>query len=62
VVKAESDHQYSLQQVLDSSSRGVQTDVGVMASKNNNSAAVMLWNYHDADVKGDTTNDFNFYQ
>jgi len=54
-VKAESDHQYSLQQVLDSSVRGAQTDVGVMASKNTNSAAVMLWNYHDADIKGDTT-------
>jgi len=55
-VKAESDHQYSLHQVLDSSVREVQTDVGVMASKNNNAAAIMLWNYHDADVKGDTTN------
>jgi xylan 1,4-beta-xylosidase len=55
-VKAESDHQYPLQQVLDSSIRGEQTDIGVMATKENNSAAVMLWNYHDADIKGDTTN------
>src|SRR6478735_2676076 len=54
-VKAESSQQYSLQQVLDSSIRGEQTDIGVMASKNNNSAAVMVWNYHDADKKGDTT-------
>jgi len=54
-VKAESSQQYSLQQILDSSIRGGKTDIGVMASKNNNSAAVMLWNYHDADKKGDTT-------
>jgi xylan 1,4-beta-xylosidase len=27
-----------------------------MATKQNNSAAIMIWNYHDADVKGDTTN------
>jgi xylan 1,4-beta-xylosidase len=53
-VKAESDHQYVLQQILDSSVKGVKTDVGVMAAKENNSAAIMIWNYHDADVKGDT--------
>lgn len=55
-VKAESDRQYSLQQVLDSSVKNIQTDVGVMATKEKNSAAVMLWNYHDTDKKGDTTN------
>ncbi|HEX5150212.1 MAG TPA: beta-xylosidase [Parafilimonas sp.] len=54
-VKAESDRQYSLQQVLDSSIRGKQTDIGVMATKENNTAAIMLWNYHDADIKGDTS-------
>ena len=55
-VKAESSQQYSLQQVLDSSVKGSQTDVGVMATKENNTAAVMIWNYHDADIKGDTAN------
>jgi xylan 1,4-beta-xylosidase len=53
-VKAASSHQYTLQQVLDSGIRGTQTDVGVMATKENNSAAILLWNYHDADIKGDT--------
>lgn len=55
-VKAESSHQYALQQILDSSVKGMQTDVGVMATKEKNTAAMMIWNYHDADVKGDTTN------
>jgi xylan 1,4-beta-xylosidase len=55
-VKAESNHQYTLQQILDSSVKGTSTDVGVMAAKENNSAAIMIWNYHDADIKGDTTN------
>jgi xylan 1,4-beta-xylosidase len=55
-VKAESNRQYSLQQVLDSSVKGAQTDIGVMATKENKSAAIMIWNYHDADIKGDTAN------
>lgn len=55
-VKAESSYQYTLQQVLDSSVKNIQTDVGVMATKEKNSAAIMLWNYHDADTKGDTAN------
>ncbi|HSC53282.1 MAG TPA: hypothetical protein VLC98_06680 [Phnomibacter sp.] len=53
-VKAESSHQYLLQEVLDSGIRRLQTDVGVMASKDAKSSAVLLWNYHDADRKGDT--------
>ena len=39
-VKAESNHQYALQQVLDSSVKGTQTDIGAMATKENNSAAI----------------------
>ena len=53
-VTAESSQQYSLQQVLDSSVKGAQTDVGAMATKEKNTAAIMIWNYHDADIKGDT--------
>ena len=53
-IQAESNHQYSLQTVLDSGIRK-QTDVGVLASKNDKSAAVMIWNYGDVDRKGDTT-------
>jgi len=53
-VTAESSQQYSLQQVLDSSVKGAQTDVGAIATKEKNTAAIMIWNYHDADIKGDT--------
>ena len=53
-IQAKSNHQYSLQTVLDSGIRK-QTDVGVLASKNDKSAAVMIWNYGDVDRKGDTT-------
>ena len=50
-VAAVSDRMYPLQQVLDSSIRE-QTDIGALASKDTESAAVMIWNYHDEDVQG----------
>lgn len=54
LVKVESDRMYSLKKVLDSSISGNQTDIGGLASKEKRSAALMVWNYHDADKKGDT--------
>ena len=48
-VKAESNRMYSLQAVLDSGIRN-SNDIGALASKDHNSAAVMVWNYHDADI------------
>lgn len=51
-VQTESDHMYPLSTVLDSSIRGVKTDIGALASKNVTNAAVMIWNYHDADEQG----------
>ena len=56
LVKTTSTRMYTLQEVLDSGIRRPQTDVGALASTRQKSAAVMLWNYHDADVKGDTAN------
>lgn len=53
-VKATSSRQYPLALVLDSGIRQPQTDVGVLASKDKKSAAILIWNYHDADRKGDT--------
>ncbi|MEO8416515.1 MAG: beta-xylosidase [Ginsengibacter sp.] len=47
-VEVKASNMYSLQDILDSSVRG-QTDVGALASKEANAAAVMVWNYHDAD-------------
>jgi len=43
---------YAVQSVTDSSVRGIYTDIGGVASKDKKSAAVMVWNYHDDDLKG----------
>jgi xylan 1,4-beta-xylosidase len=51
-VLAQSDRMYATKTVLDSSIRGKQPDIGVLASKDGSSAAVMLWNYHDEDRRG----------
>ncbi|WP_114790595.1 beta-xylosidase [Niabella yanshanensis] len=51
-VAAESNRRYALQEVLDSSIRRAATDIGTLASKDQRSATVMIWNYHDADEKG----------
>lgn len=54
-VEANSDHAYPLQMALDSSFRGTKTDIGVLATKNKNTASMMVWNYHDVDKKGEST-------
>ncbi|MFI5137209.1 MAG: beta-xylosidase [Sphingobacteriales bacterium] len=51
-VQTESNHTYPLKTVLDSSIRGARTDIGALAAKDANTAAVMVWNYHDADIHG----------
>jgi xylan 1,4-beta-xylosidase len=48
-VEAISNRMYNLNSILDSSIRKPQTDVGVLATKAEKTAAVMLWNYHDED-------------
>jgi xylan 1,4-beta-xylosidase len=51
-VEASSNRMYPLKLVMDSSIRGNQTDIGVLATKDAASAAIMIWNYHDKDMKG----------
>lgn len=51
-VQAESNRMYPLQTVLDSSIRGVRTDIGTLATKDTNTATIMVWNYHDTDIHG----------
>jgi len=51
-VEATSNRMYSLKMMMDSSVRGPLTDIGVLASKDKNSAGVMIWNYHDVDKQG----------
>ena len=51
-VEVEGNRMYSVQDIVASSVRG-QTDIGGLASKDEKSAAVMIWNYHDDDRLGD---------
>jgi xylan 1,4-beta-xylosidase len=53
-VNLTSDHGYDLRTAVDSSFRRSYTDINGMACKDANEATVMLWNYHDDDVKGKT--------
>ena len=50
-VKVEGNKMYNLKLVADSGIRGVHTDIGGLASVDKNSAAVMVWNYHDDDIQ-----------
>ncbi|RZM06624.1 MAG: beta-xylosidase, partial [Pedobacter sp.] len=52
LVQVEASRMYALDSILTTGIRGVQTDIGALASKGNKSASVMVWNYHDADEKG----------
>ena len=54
-VMAESNRRYALQDVMDSSVRR-QTDIGALASADKNSAAIMIWNYHDEDQQSPAEN------
>ncbi len=51
-VQTMSNRMYKLQTILDSSIRR-NTDIGALASKDKNSAAIMVWNYHDEDKQSD---------
>jgi len=50
-VQATGNRMYSLSNFVDSSVRR-NNDIGALASKEKNSAAVMIWNYHDEDKTG----------
>ncbi|MVT07995.1 GH39 family glycosyl hydrolase [Chitinophaga tropicalis] len=51
-VNTVSNRQYTLNQILDSSVRGSQTDIGTLAARDKKTLAVMVWNYHDKDSIG----------
>ncbi len=51
-VQVESNRQYPLKLIVDSSVRK-QNDIGGIAAKDKKSATIMLWNYHDDDVMKD---------
>lgn len=50
-VEVKGNQKYDFKIVRDSSVRGKYADINALASKDLNSAAVMLWHYHDDDVQ-----------
>jgi len=48
-VRVDANRMYSLQNFVDSSVRGM-PDIGAIAARDKNSAAIMYWNYHDKDT------------
>ena len=50
----QSTRMYPLDEVLKSSVRGAQSDIGALATKDKKQAAIMVWNYHDDDKPGPT--------
>ncbi|NMH27957.1 GH39 family glycosyl hydrolase [Flavobacterium silvaticum] len=53
-VSVESNRMLPLTDILKSSVRTTQSDIGGLASSDARSAAVMVWNYHDVDKPGET--------
>lgn len=51
-ISVESNRMYPLEDVLKSSVRGELSDIGALATKDQKSAAIMVWNYHDDNIQG----------
>ena len=47
---------YPLFSIRDSGVRKQTTDIGAVAAKDNRTATIMAWNYHDDDLQGETEN------
>jgi xylan 1,4-beta-xylosidase len=50
-IKIQGDHMYPVKTVIDSGLRGAHTDIGALATKDKKEVAVMVWNYHDDDIR-----------
>ena len=50
-IKVKGDNMYPVKTVIDSGLRGSHTDIGALASKDKKEVAVMVWNYHDDDIR-----------
>lgn len=55
-VEVNSNRMYPLFAIRDSGVRKQTTDIGAIAAKENRTATVMIWNYHDDDLPGETEN------
>ncbi len=50
-VEVSGDLRYNFKSICDSSVRGKQTDINAFACNDKNTVTVLLWNYHDLDIK-----------
>jgi xylan 1,4-beta-xylosidase len=50
-IKVKGDHMYPVKTVIDSGLRGSHTDIGALATKDKKEVALMVWNYHDDDIR-----------
>ena len=50
-VQVSGDLKYNFKSICDSSVKGKQTDVNALACKDKSTVTVLLWNYHDLDIK-----------
>jgi xylan 1,4-beta-xylosidase len=55
-VLVNSNRMYPLFAIRDSGVRNQATDIGAIATKDNRTATVMMWNYHDDDLPGEAEN------
>ena len=55
-VEVNSNRMYPLFAIRDSGVRKQTTDIGAIAAKDKRTATVMIWNYHDDDLPGETEN------
>ncbi|WP_242527909.1 GH39 family glycosyl hydrolase [Allomuricauda sp. CAU 1633] len=51
-VAVNGDLAYDYQEITNNSVRGAKTDVNAIASKDDGTAAIMVWNYHDDNIEG----------
>jgi xylan 1,4-beta-xylosidase len=55
-VEVNSNRMYPLFAIRDSGVRKQTTDIGAIAAKDNRTATLMVWNYHDDDLPGEIEN------
>ena len=54
-VEVSGDPAYDLMAIRDSSVRGERTDISALAAIDRSSATIMVWNYHDLNITGETS-------
>jgi len=50
-IRVDGNRMYPTQAIVDSSVRGARSDIGALAATDKKSVTIMIWNYHDDDIK-----------